>query len=56
MNYPVKPTKFQSNTFDWEWYERDFFHSPDGIKEFPNIIVKILGLKVYPILKQIETQ
>ena len=51
MNYPVQPTKFQSNTFDWEWYERDFFHSPDGIKEFPNHHCKDTWVKSLPYIK-----
>lgn len=35
MNFPVTPTIFPDNIFQWEWYDRDFFHSPDGIQEFP---------------------
>lgn len=33
--YPIKPTKFENN-YKQEWYQRDFFYSPDGVKEFPN--------------------
>lgn len=35
MNFPVNPTVFPDNIFEWEWHDRDFFHSPDGTQEFP---------------------
>lgn len=34
--YPVTPTTFTENPYNWEWYDRDFFHSPDGTQEFPD--------------------
>lgn len=36
MKWPLKPTVFDSNPFDWDWYEKDFFYSPDGTEEFPD--------------------
>jgi len=36
MIWPLKPTVFDSNPFDWNWYEKDFFYSPDGTEEFPD--------------------
>lgn len=36
MTYPIVPTEFIDNPFDWKWYDIDFFHSPDGSQEFPN--------------------
>ena len=35
MKYPKQPTHFPRYPYQPEWYDRDFFHSPDGIKEFP---------------------
>ena len=32
---PLLPTRFEHNPYQPEWYERDFFHSPDGVREFP---------------------
>ena len=39
--YPVTPTTFNSNIYDPSWYTRDFFHSPDGSREFPNHHCKV---------------
>ena len=34
--YPITPSSFTENPFDWKWYDRDFFYSPDGTQEFSN--------------------
>lgn len=36
MGLPIKPTRFDSNPYDPEWFERDFIHSQDGVREWPN--------------------
>lgn len=33
--FPIAPTSFASNIYEPEWFDRDFFYSPDGIQEFP---------------------
>ena len=29
--YPKEPTQFKECFYQSEWYDRDFFYSPDGI-------------------------
>jgi hypothetical protein len=36
MIHPLEPTQFSENTFNWDFYDTDFFFSPDGTQEFPN--------------------
>ncbi len=35
MTYPITPSIFLDNPYNWDWYDRDFFYSPDGTTEFP---------------------
>jgi hypothetical protein len=35
MKIPFPKTTFPQNPYQQAWFERDFFHSPDGIDEFP---------------------
>jgi hypothetical protein len=51
MNYPITPTVFKNNPFEWDWVEKDFFHSADGSKEFPNHHCKQTWVKSYPYIK-----
>jgi len=53
MSYPIEPTVFPPETyiFESEWYTRDFFHSPDGIQEFPNHHCKLTWLLSQPYIK-----
>ena len=53
MSYPIEPTVFlpESYIFENEWYEKDFFHSPDGIQEFPNHHCKLTWLLSQPYVK-----
>lgn len=39
--YPVSPTKFDQYFFEEEWFVRDYFHSKDGWKEFPDHHCKV---------------
>ena len=32
----MKRTRFKNSHFNWDWYDRDFFYSMDGIKEHPD--------------------
>lgn len=48
--YPVNPTIFQENLFDKNWYDTDFFHSPDGTKEFPDHHCKQTWLASFPFI------
>ena len=36
MIHPLEPTQFSENAFNWDFYDTDFFFSPDGTQEFPN--------------------
>lgn len=51
MNYLIPPTVFKENPYQEEWYERDFFHSPDGIKEFPRHHCKRTYLVSEPFIR-----
>lgn len=51
MTYPVSPTQFAENPYDWSWYGRDFFYSPDGTMEFPNHHCKITWIASVPFIK-----
>lgn len=53
-DYPVNPTIYNplpENKFKWEWYERDFFHSKDGTKEFPEHHCKLTWKASIPFIK-----
>lgn len=54
-SYPLNPTKFASNPYDPEWFDRDFFHSQDGVKEFPNHHCKETFLVSFPFIKRFRT-
>ena len=49
--YPVKPTEFKDNPYQWEWFDRDYFCSPDGTKEFPDHHCKLTWIKSIPYIK-----
>lgn len=51
MNYPVEPTLFSDCGFDWDYYERDYFFSPDEIGEIPDHHCKKTWLKSLPYIK-----
>ena len=51
MKYPVTPTEYQKDLYQPEWYERDFFYSPDGIQEFPDHHCKMTWLASLPYIK-----
>lgn len=36
MPFPLEPTVFEENPYEPEWFHRDFIHSQDGVKEYPN--------------------
>lgn len=36
MKVPIKPTRFDSNPYEPEWFDRDFIHSQDGVREWPD--------------------
>lgn len=44
MNPLIEPTVFKENPYQAEWFERDFFHSPDGVMEFPRHHCKLTFL------------
>lgn len=48
--YPVEPTIFKNNPYEWDWYERDFFCSPDGTKEFPDHHCKVTFVESIPFI------
>jgi len=50
MTYPVSPSKFESNDYKEDWYDKDFFYSPDGTKEFPNHHCKQTWLASLPFI------
>ena len=50
MTYPIEPTIFKDNPYRWEWYERDFFCSPDGTKEFPDHHCKVTFVESIPFI------
>jgi hypothetical protein len=52
MNYPVAPTEYQKDLYQPEWHERDFFHSPDGIQEFPDHHCKMTWLTSLPFIQE----
>jgi len=50
--YPIEPTVFEDNPYEWEWYERDFFCSPDGTKEFPDHHCKVTYIESVPFISK----
>tara|TARA_R100001530_G_scaffold128583_1_gene98412 strand:+ start:28 stop:594 length:567 start_codon:yes stop_codon:yes gene_type:complete len=48
MSYPKQPTVFPNYYYQEEWFDRDFMHSPDGIKEFPDHHCKMSWLLSKP--------
>lgn len=50
--YPFPITEFleEQYTYDPAWYAKDFFHSPDGTKEFPKHHCKLTWLKSIPFI------
>lgn len=51
--FPVEPTKFKvdpKTAFQWEWYDKDFFISKDGRKEFPEHHCKLTWVASKPFL------
>lgn len=50
MKFPLDPTTFLDNPYDWEWYDRDFFHSPDGSQEFPEHHCKLTWVASLPFI------
>lgn len=52
MSYPIQPTKFNEYFFKEEWYEKDFFYSPDGVREFPDHHCKLSFNGSLPFLKE----
>jgi FkbM family methyltransferase len=49
---PLPPTRFTQNPYVPEWFERDFFHSPDGVREFPDHHCKQTFLVSQPYIRQ----
>ena len=54
MNYPVTPTEYQKDLYQPEWYDRDFFYSPDGIQEFPTHHCKMTWLTSLPFIQGVR--
>lgn len=52
MTYPITPTEFDKCFYQPEWYDSDFFYSPDGIKEFPDHHCKLSWLASLPYIKE----
>lgn len=52
MRFPIEPSKFKNNIFNWEWYNRDYFISPDGEMEFPNHHCKITWVDSLPYIQK----
>jgi len=52
MTYPITPTAFDKCFYRPEWYDIDFFYSPDGIKEFPEHHCKLSWLASLPYIKE----
>lgn len=50
MTYPLVPTVFENNIFDWQWYENDYLFTPDGTGEMPNHHCKQTWLKSLPYI------
>lgn len=55
MVTPIQPTRFMQNPYCEEWYARDFFHSPDGVKEFPDHHCKQTFMVSKPYIKRFRT-
>ena len=51
MAYPIAPTQFDANPYQPEWLARDFFHSPDGVKEFPDHHCKQTFVRSEPFIR-----
>jgi FkbM family methyltransferase len=51
MKYPVTPTEFKENPYNWEWFSNDYFISKDGTGEFPNHHCKLTWVKSIPYIK-----
>ena len=51
-SFPLTPTAWNTNPYQAEWAERDFFYSPDGTKEFPRHCCKRTYLLSKPHIRQ----
>jgi len=49
------PTQWQQNPYQREWAERDYLHSPDGDKEYPEHSCKLTYLLSKPFIKNFRT-
>ena len=50
--YPVIPTKFEQNTFEWEWYDKVYLFTPDGTCEMPDHHCKQTWVVSLPFITQ----
>ena len=48
--YPIEPTLFKENPYSWDWYEKDYFISKDGIGEFPEHHCKVTWVESLPFI------
>jgi FkbM family methyltransferase len=55
MTFPVQRTKFNIDPeleFQWEWFDRDYFISKDGTKEFPEHHCKVTWTASQPHIQR----
>ena len=48
--YPVEPTQFKEGDYQPDWYEKDYFISPDGTGEFPEHHCKLTWVTSMPFI------
>lgn len=48
----IKPTEWQAWHYKPEWYDTDFFYSPDGVKEFPEHHCKMSWVMSKPYITE----
>lgn len=51
MTYPLPPTTFTENIYQWDWYDTDFFYSPDGIRTHPDHHCKRTWIASVPFIR-----
>lgn len=49
------PTQWQDNPYQEDWAQRDYFHSPDRVGEFPDHPCKITYLLSKPFIRNFRT-
>lgn len=50
MTFPIQPSIFHENPYQWEWYARDYLFTPDGNQEYPDHHCKLTWMASLPFI------